>query len=92
MRRGCADGEVGFVLDDLQPHADQSLDRSKAVELVVITERHGNTGSTGPRRAPDTVNVGLGNVGHIEVDDVCDLVHIDSARGNIGCDKHRRPT
>ena len=70
MRRGCVEREVGFVVDDLQLHADQSLDRSKVIELVVITERQGNTGGTGPSCASDSVNVGLGNVGNIEVNDV----------------------
>ena len=92
MRRECVEREVGFVVDDLQLHADQSLDRSKVIELVVITERHGNTGSAGSSRAPDTVNISLWNIGHIEVDNVCDLVHIDSARGDIGCNEHRHPT
>ncbi|MEE8147855.1 MAG: hypothetical protein V3T24_09645, partial [Longimicrobiales bacterium] len=60
MRHRCVERKVWFVLDDLQLHADQSLDRSQVIELVVITERHGNTGSARPGRAPDTVHVGLG--------------------------------
>ena len=43
MRRGCVENEVVLDLDDLQLHADQSLDRSKIIELVMITERQGNT-------------------------------------------------
>jgi hypothetical protein len=43
MRRRCTEREVGLVLDDLQLHANQSLDRSKVIQLVVITERHGTT-------------------------------------------------
>jgi hypothetical protein len=34
--------KVWCVLDDIQLHADQSLDRSKVIELLVITERKGN--------------------------------------------------
>ena len=51
MRRGCVEREVGCVLDGLQLHADQSLDRSKVIELLVITERKGNPGGAGLPRA-----------------------------------------
>ena len=91
-RRGGVESEVGFVLDDIQLHADQSLDRPKVIELLVITERKGNPGGAGPGRAPDAVNVCLGNVGYIEVDDVRDLVDVDPARGDVGRDQHRHPT
>ena len=79
MRRGCVDDEVELVLDDIQPHPDQSLDRSKVIELLVITERKGNPRGAGPGRAPDAVNVRLGNVGYVEIDDVRDLVDVDPA-------------
>ncbi len=91
MRRGCVANEVGLDLDDIQLHADQSLNRSKVIELLVITERKGNPGCAGPGRPPDAVNVCLGNVGYIEVDNVRDLVDVDPARGDVGCDEHRRP-
>ena len=66
-------------------------DRAKVIELLVITERKSSPGGAGPGRAPDAVNVGLGYVGYIKVDDVRDLVDVDPTRGDVGCDEHRRP-
>ena len=91
MRCGHVENEVWVVLGDLQLLADQSLDRSKVIELLVITERKGNPGGAGPGRTPDAMNVGLRLIGHIEVDDVRDLVHVDTARGDIGCHVYGRP-
>jgi hypothetical protein len=91
MRRGGVENEVGLVLDDIQSHADQSLDRADIIELLVIAERKGDPAGAGPGRAPDAVNVCLGHVGDIEVDDVRDVVDIDPARGDIGGDEHRHP-
>jgi len=89
--RGRLEHEVGFVLVHIQASADQSLDRPQVFEFLVIAERDGNPGRAGPGRAPDPVNVCLGNVGHIEVDDVGDLVDVDPARSNVGGDEHRCP-
>ena len=89
--RGRLEHEVGFVLVDIQTPPDQSLDRSQVFEFLAITEREGNPGRAGPGRAPDPVNICLGDVGHIEIDDVRDLVDVDPARSNVGGDEHRRP-
>ncbi len=83
--------KVWLVLDDLQLQTDQTLDRSKVIEFLVVTERKGNPGSAGPGRATDPVNVRLGDVGYVEVDDVRDLVDVYPARGDVGCDEHRHP-
>ncbi len=91
MSSGRVEDKLWFVLDDIQLHADLSFDRSKVIELLTITERQGDPGRAGPSRAPDAVNVCLGNVGYIEVDNVRDLVDVDPARGDIGCDEHRHP-
>ncbi len=82
--------QFGLVLEDLQLPLDQSLDRSQVNELIVITERHGNAGRARPGRAADAVNVRLGNIGDVEVDDVRDVVDIDAPRGDIGCNQHWR--
>ncbi len=89
--RGRVEVEIGFVLVDLQASPDQSLDRSQVIEFLVIAERQSNPGRAGPGGAPDPVNICLGNVGHIEIDDVGDLVDVDPARCNVGGDEHRRP-
>lgn len=87
-RGGWGEDEVGFVLDDLQLPTDQTLDRSKVTKLLVITERQGNARGAGPGRTPDAVNVGLGSVGDVEVDDMRDLIDVDPARGDVRGDKH----
>ena len=80
IRHGRVHREIESALDDLQFHADQPLDSSKVSQLVVIAERDGNAGRASPTRAPDSVHVGLGNVGHVVVDHVGDLVRVDAAR------------
>ena len=36
--------------------------------------------------APDAVDVGVGGIGHVEVDHVRDALHIQAARGDVGGD------
>jgi hypothetical protein len=41
---------------------------------------------------PDPVDIILGMTGKVVIDHVGDAFHIDSARGNIGCDKDANTT
>lgn len=84
--RGLHD-EVGLVVHDLERRADEALDSAKAAALVVIAERVGRAGSSGARRATDAMHVGLGVVGHVEVEDVGDLVDVDAAGRDVGGDE-----
>src|SRR5260221_659185 len=47
-------------------------------------ELRGPAAAAGPPRPPDAVDVRLHVVRHVEVDDVCDLLDVESARGNVG--------
>ena len=58
------------------------------MQLVPVDQRHGDTGPSGAPRAADAVHVGLLVVGALVVDDVGDVVDVDSSGGDIGGDEY----
>ena len=70
--------------------ADQLLDRRDA--LLVGRRDHGDGGAAAPG-APgtaDAVDVVVGMVRHVEIEDVADGGNVEPARGDIGGDQQRR--
>ncbi len=55
--------------------------------LLFIAEREGYARRPGPARPADSVHVGFGNIRHVIVDDMGDIIHIDAARGNVRGDQ-----
>src|SRR5829696_891028 len=53
-------------------------------------ERDGAAGLARAPRAADAVDVVLGRLGHVVVDDVRDRLHVDAARRDVGGDEHAR--
>lgn len=65
----------------------QALDILQVCPLLVIAERDGNALSARARRTADAVDVALGDVRQLVIDNVAHLVDIDTARGNIRGDE-----
>src|SRR5690606_13702786 len=56
--------------------ADESLDLLQVGLLAVVHEGDGDARRAGARRAANTVHVALGDVRHVVVDDVRDVIHV----------------
>src|SRR5690606_1363756 len=89
-RAGGGGAVIGVVVDDLDALPDQPLDVAQIGALVGAAERAGAARRAGARGAADAVDVALGFVRQVEVDDVADAVDIDAARRDVGGDQHRR--
>ena len=70
------------------------LDIAQIAALVGGAEGDRNAIRAGARGAADAVDILLGNVGQVEIDDVADARDVDPARGDVGRDEDRacRPT
>ncbi len=68
------------------PH--RPLDGEPVRLLLGSHEREGVADLAGPGGAPDAVDVVLGDVGHVEVDDVGERLDVDAARRDVGRDQH----
>src|SRR6202040_1616529 len=77
----------GAAVFPRQRDADQFLDVAQIRDLLTGAERDRHAVSAGPRGAADAVDVGLGNVGQIEIHHMADAVDIDAAGGDIGSDQ-----
>ena len=78
-----------FVLHRLQRCIGPTLDGAKQFLFVARAEGDRDSGCTGAGRSSDAVHVGLGIDRHVVIDDVRDVVDIDTSRGDIGRDQHR---
>ena len=68
--------------------AGQLLDVAQVDALVVGAEREGDALGAGARGAADAVDILLGHVGQVVIDDVADARDVDPARGDVGRDQH----
>ncbi len=71
------------------PFERMSHDALESPDHVVVFGRDkckSVTGALGAPRAADAMDVGVGGVGHVEVDDMRDAFNIEPAGGNIGGD------
>src|SRR5690606_6764504 len=66
----------------------QPLDVAQVLALVLRAEADRNALAPGARGAADAVDVLLGHVGQLEIDDVADARDVDPARGDVGRDEH----
>ena len=74
--------------EDAQPR--QALDGAQGVALRSVAQRNRLAGPPGARGAADAVDIGLGDLGQLEIDDMADVVDIDAARGDVGGDERAR--
>src|SRR5262245_37615284 len=72
--------------EDLLP--DELLDRLEVQGAGLVHERDGLAAGAGPGRAPDAMDVVLGILGQIPVDDVGDRLDVQAARGDVGRHQH----
>ena len=82
----------GVASDNLYSLADKPFDVAEKAALIDRTERDGDAWSTGPCRSANPVDVALGDVGEVVVDDVTDPVDIDSTRCDVGSHEHAGTT
>ena len=75
---------VRMVCYDRHVLADKLLDVPQEFRLIVtVAERNGDAGCAGAACPPDAVNIGLGDVRQLEVEDVADFLDIDTAGGDV---------
>ncbi len=82
-----------FVVEAFQLHArnflaDEPLDRGDLLDVLGNHDGKCVPHALRAAGAADAVNVVLGMMRHVEVDDVADLLDVDSARGDVGGDHH----
>src|SRR5208282_6784008 len=65
---------------------DELLDFGDRLGIGARHDRQRVAGLTGPPGAADAVDVVLGMVGRVVVDDVADVGNVESARGDVGAD------
>src|SRR5262245_60082690 len=87
-RRDLGTGKTIRHLAPCDRRAESALDC--AYRLVVFTTGEGVSLAVPLRAAgaADTVRVGVGSIGHVEVDHVRDALYVDAARGDVGRAKH----
>jgi hypothetical protein len=78
------DGRTGY--GDRLLH--ESLDVPQQCPLVAIAERDRSPARARSARSTDAMNVALGDVRQVEVEDVTDAVDVDPARSEIGRDEN----
>ncbi len=75
---------VAATIERENAHARQALDRAQGIALRGVAERDRLAALAGARGAADAVDIGLGDVGQLEIDDMADVVDVDAARGDVG--------
>ena len=68
----------------------QPLDVAQIGPLVIGAEADRHARCAGARGAADAVDILLGHVGQLEIDDVADARDVDAARGDVGRDQDLR--
>ncbi len=76
------DEELGDFL------VNEFLDLRQLVALIPEDKRDRLAGFTHARRPPDAMDIDLDVLRRVEVDDVCDVVNVDSSGGEVGGDEH----
>src|SRR5450759_3386359 len=74
--------------DAWQSLPNGALDLTELAFLFSRDEGEGFTGHLGARGAADAMDVVIRRQRHVEVDDVAELLDVDTARGDVGRDEH----
>ena len=87
-RSGRGGSRVIKVVESLasQRFAHDFFQRADHVAIIRCDERERVAGAFGAASASDAMDVCVGGVGHIEVDDVRNAFHVETARGDVGGD------
>ena len=73
-----------FERDLLKRMFHDAFERADHVVVFRRDERECVASALGTSCTSDAVDVGIGGIGHVEVDDVRDAVHIQATRGDVG--------
>src|SRR5205807_3046165 len=74
---------VSYASRDRHAAPDQAFDGAEVGALLVVAERDREPARAGATRAADPVDVGLGLVRQVEVEDVRDLGDVEAARSYV---------
>lgn len=64
---------------------NKRLYRVQLISLLDAAEGEGGAAQTRPRGPADPMDIHLGLIGHIVIDDMRNIVHIDAPRRHVGC-------
>jgi len=67
---------------------DELLDVSQVGSLLFAAEGDGDARGSGAAGTADAVDVGFGLVGHFEVEDVGDVLHVDASGSDVRGNEH----
>ncbi len=85
--RRCGNGVIeSFESLTLDGFAHDAVKRTNHIGIFGRDECECIAGAFGASRAPDAMDVGIGGIGHVVVDDVRDGFHIEATRRNVGGD------
>jgi hypothetical protein len=82
---------ITAAIGRLDRRSDQPLDIAQIRPLLMVAERDRDPLGARPRGAADTMDVAVGDVREIKIDDMGDAVDVDAARGDIGRDQRAQP-
>jgi len=91
-RVGCGPGRGGTGIVEVRQgctrkwFAHDALQRADHVVIFRCDECEGVAGPFCTPRTTNAMDIGIRRIGHIEIDDVRDALHVQSAGGNIGRD------
>lgn len=77
-----------IVMFDWDPDAGQFFDIPDKGLLVRRAEGDGDAVGSGPASATNAVDVGFRNIWDLVIEDVFQIVDVDAACSDIGCDEH----
>ncbi len=81
-------GQLGrIVAADRDSLCDEGLDLRQRFDVLLAAEADRIAGRTGTRRATDPVDIVLGILRQVVVDDVADVGDMKAARCHVGCDE-----
>lgn len=66
---------------------DCSREHADIETLLGKYERHPGAGAAGATGSADAMDIVVGRTGRVEVDHMCDVVDIQSPRGDVGGDQ-----
>ena len=78
---------VGVIVDDGNIFADQFLDIGEILFFLGVAEGNCDSFRTSATGTTDTMHIGFGDIGKLEVHDVREFIDIDASSGNIGGDE-----
>lgn len=83
------DREIGWKRSDLDPLPRGALNVTQVAALIGAAKGNCHSSGARSRRAPDTVDILLGNIREVEIHYMADTRDIDASRGDVGSNENR---